>query len=134
MLYRHLSLLPEEVDKLVVGLATLGKQVLGVMREGEGDDLHVDLPVALHELIQGAEVVTPTPDGPVSLKIPKASANGGKLRLAGKGATKRGTKDRGNLYVHLQATLPPAGEPLEAIAEELKALYDDTNIRAKLGV
>ena len=100
----------------------------------EGDDLHVDLPVALHELIQGAEVVTPTPDGPVSLKIPKGSANGGKLRLAGKGATKRGTKDRGNLYVHLQATLPPAGEPLEAIAEQLKALYDDTNIRAKLGV
>ena len=100
----------------------------------EGDHLHVDLPVALHELIQGAEVITPTPDGPVTLKIPKGSANGGKLRLPGKGATRRGTKERGHLYVHLQATLPPNGEALEAMAEELKGLYDSTNIRAKLEV
>lgn len=100
----------------------------------EGDHLHLDLPLGLHELIQGAEVVAPTPDGPVTLKIPKGSSNGGKLRLAGKGATRRGSKDRGNLYVHLQATLPPNGDRIEAMAEELKGLYGDTNIRAKLGV
>lgn len=100
----------------------------------EGDHLHLDLPVALHELIQGAEVVAPTPDGPVTLKVPKGSANGGKLRLTGKGATRRGTKERGNLYVHLQATLPPNDERLETMAEELKSLYGDTNIRSKLGV
>ena len=100
----------------------------------EGDNLHVDLPVALHELIQGAEVIAPTPDGPVTLKVPKGSANGGKLRLAGKGATRRGSKDRGHLYVHLQATLPPASERLDAIGDELKDLYGETNIRARLGV
>ena len=34
----HLALLPEEVDQLEVGGAALGQQVLGVVREGQGDD------------------------------------------------------------------------------------------------
>ena len=35
----HLPLLPEKVDKLEVGGAALGQQVLGVVREGQGNDL-----------------------------------------------------------------------------------------------
>ena len=35
----HLPLLPEEVDQLEVRRAALGQQVLGVVREGERDDL-----------------------------------------------------------------------------------------------
>ena len=34
----HLPLLPEEVDQLKVWSAALRQQVLGVVREGEGDD------------------------------------------------------------------------------------------------
>ena len=35
----HLPLLPEEVDQLEVRSAALRQQVLGVVGEGEGDDL-----------------------------------------------------------------------------------------------
>lgn len=98
----------------------------------EGSNLHLDLPVTIPELINGAEVVAPTPDGPVHLKIPRGSKNGSKLRLGGKGATRRGTSPRGDLYVELNAVLPEDSEKLREIADELESLYAGTNIREKL--
>jgi curved DNA-binding protein len=111
----------------------------------EGPDLHIDLPVTITELVKGGDVVAPTPDGPVHLKIPAGSKNGGKLRLAGKGATirggtkkeKAGKKDvarRGNLYVHLTAVLPQTSDKLGELALELEELYAGENVRAALGV
>ena len=67
MVYRHLSLLPEEVDELVVGVAALGEQVLGVMRERQGDHLQDDY--ALHppqSHLQSPELGTPQQLHPLS--------------------------------------------------------------------
>ena len=36
----------------------------------EGSDLRLDLPVTVPELVQGASVEVPTPDGPVTMKVP----------------------------------------------------------------
>jgi curved DNA-binding protein len=99
----------------------------------EGADLHLELPVTLPELVQGASVEVPTPDGPVTMKVPPHSASGRVLRLRGKGAAKLGSAERGDLYVKLVAELPDPADPrLEAIAKELEPLYEGRDVRARL--
>jgi DnaJ-class molecular chaperone len=98
----------------------------------EGDDLRLELPVTLPELIRGGPVEVPTPDGPVQMKIPPRSQNGRTLRLRERGASKRGG-GTGDLLVNLVARLPEKDDPeLDEIAERLDALYSDVDVRAKL--
>jgi curved DNA-binding protein len=98
----------------------------------EGPDLSLDLPVTLPELIRGASVAVPTPDGPVTMTIPPGSQNGRKLRLRGKGATRPGG-GRGDLFVRLAVRLPEAdGEQLEKVAKEIEGLYGEKSVRAEL--
>lgn len=99
----------------------------------EGNDLSLDLPVTLPELVLGASIEVPTPDGPVTMKVPPRSQNGRKLRLRGKGAPKLGASERGDLYVRLVAELPESEDPkLEALAKELEPLYAGRDPRARL--
>jgi len=97
----------------------------------EGRDLYLDLPVAPWEAALGATVKTPTPNGPVDLKIPPGTRSGQKLRLKGRGIP---GKPPGDIYVIPQIVLPPAK------TEAAKALYEKMkqelafNPRAKLGV
>ena len=101
----------------------------------EQADIFVDVPVTLPELILGASIQVPTLEDPVAMKVPPGSDNGRKLRLRGKGALKRNSKDRGDLFVRLIATLPSSGEPrLTELAKEMESLYEDENVREKLGV
>lgn len=99
-----------------------------------GSDLSLDLPVTLPELVLGASIEVPTPDGPVTMRIPAGSANGRSLRLRGKGVAKLGAAaERGDLYVRLVAELPDPADPrLEAIAKELEPLYEGRDVRARL--
>ncbi len=100
----------------------------------EGADLYVDLPVTLPELVQGASVEVPTPEGPVTMKIPPRSQPGRRLRLRGKGAPRLGGEDeRGELYVRLALTLPDSDDSrLEELATEMEALYGDEDVRRGL--
>jgi curved DNA-binding protein len=90
-----------------------------------GADLEMELPVTLSELILGASVEVPTPDGPVTMRIPPRSQNGRRLRLRGKGAYSRTAGTRGDLIVQLVARLPEErnGE-LEEIGRKLEDLYE----------
>ncbi len=98
----------------------------------EGADLSLELPVTLPELIRGASVEVPTPDGPVTMTIPPGSQNGRKLRLRGKGAARTGGR-RGDLIVRLAARLPDVdGEKLEVVAREIEPLYGSENVRDDL--
>jgi len=98
----------------------------------EGDDLHVDVPVTVPELIRGASIDVPTPDGNVSLKVPPRSQNGRKLRLREKGAKRRGGGS-GDLYVRLQARLPESDDlELDRLAESMEALYGEADVRQAL--
>ena len=83
----------------------------------EGDTLVMDLPISVPDAVLGGKVEAPTPDGPVTLSVPKGSNSGRTLRLKGKGlATARG--GRGDLLVRLLVALPdPPGEDLERFAE-----------------
>jgi curved DNA-binding protein len=99
----------------------------------EGSDLSLDLPVTVPELVLGASIEVPTPDGPVTMKVPPRSQNGRKLRLRGKGAPRLGASERGDLYVTLVAELPEGQDPkLEALAKELEPLYGGRDPRSRL--
>lgn len=70
----------------------------------EGADLHMDLPVSVPDAVLGGKVTVKTPDGAVSMTLPKASNSGQVLRLKGKGAYANGR--RGDLLARLVVTLP----------------------------
>lgn len=86
----------------------------------EGEVLVMDLPVTLYDAVLGGKVEAPTPDGPVTLSIPKGANTGTKLRLKGKGLpdAKGG---RGDLFARLVVVLPENPDPaLEALAEDMR--------------
>ena len=84
----------------------------------DGDDLRMELPVALHEAMLGAEITVPTLKGRVTLRIPPETQNGRTIRLAGQGMP-RGTGGSGDLYVTVRVALPTklADEDREAIRQ-----------------
>jgi DnaJ-class molecular chaperone len=84
----------------------------------EGGALVMDLPISVPDAVLGGKVEAPTPDGPVTLSIPKGSNSGAKLRLKGRGlADAKGV--RGDLFARLVVTLPDAPDAeLEKFAEQ----------------
>ena len=73
----------------------------------EGDDLHVEVPVAVHEAVLGARIEVPSLDGPFRLTLPPGTQGGRQFRVSGRGAP---TLDggRGDLIVHARLVLPQA--------------------------
>lgn len=89
-------------------------------REGPGDaDLTMDLPVTLYEAVLGGKIEAPTPDGPVTLTVPKHSSSGRVLKLRGKGAADAAGV-RGDLYARVQVALPEGDAELERFAETMR--------------
>lgn len=85
----------------------------------EGDMLVMDLPVSVPDAVLGGKVAAPTPDGTVSLTIPKGSNSGATLRLKGRGLPDAKTGLRGDLLARIVVTLPEKVDPeLERFAEE----------------
>lgn len=71
----------------------------------DGDDMRMELPVALHEALLGAEVTVPTLKGRVSLRIPPETQNGRTIRLGGQGMPRAGG-GFGDLFVTVKVVLP----------------------------
>lgn len=96
----------------------------------DGRDLRFKLPVAPWEAALGATVQAPTPQGPVELRIPAGSSQGGQLRLKGKGLP---GAPPGDLYAVLTITVPAAPTPQQETAwAALTRAYADYNPRAAL--
>lgn len=72
----------------------------------EGHDLHLVVPVALHEAALGAKIDIPTFDGPVRLRVPPGTASGQRLRLRERGAPSLRTGARGDLIVEVRLVMP----------------------------
>ena len=83
----------------------------------DGDVLVMDLPITAYDAVLGGKVEAPTPDGPVTLTVPKGANTGSRLRLKGKGLNDSQGR-RGDLFARLVVVLPdkPDAE-LEAFAE-----------------
>lgn len=74
--------------------------------ERKGDDLYVDLPVSIYDLVLGGEVRVPTMSGDVTMTIPQGTQSNKLLRLSGKGMPKPRGSGHGNQYVRLIGMLP----------------------------
>src|SRR2546423_5119690 len=98
----------------------------------DGDDLRLELPVALHEALLGAEVIVPTLKGRVSLRIPPETQNGRTIRLAGQGMPRAGGGS-GDLYVTVKVVLPTKlNEKERELATELAAERRTEDVRGHL--
>jgi DnaJ-class molecular chaperone len=98
----------------------------------DGDNIRLELPVALDEALLGAKVKVPTVDGPVMLSIPKGSSSGKILRLKGKGFHSKDGK-RGDQLVTLMVELPADDSELNRFVEGWSR-KGKGNPRAGLGV
>ncbi|MDQ2992030.1 MAG: J domain-containing protein, partial [Candidatus Eremiobacteraeota bacterium] len=91
----------------------------------KADDLYVDLPVNLFDLVLGGEVKVPTMAGQVSMTIPEGTQNNRLLRLSGKGMPKVKGGDAGDQYVRLIGQLPQnLSEKERKLFKELAAIRD----------
>lgn len=95
------------------------------------NDIYLTLPITPWEAALGTTVVVPTLEGKIDLKIPAGSQGGQKLRIKDRGLP---GKPRGNQYVLLKITTPPAN------TDEAKDFYKKMaeimpfNPREKMGV
>jgi molecular chaperone DnaJ len=72
----------------------------------EGDDLHIAVPIAVHEAALGAKVEVPVPDGHARLRVPPGTQSGQRFRLRERGAPSARDGRRGDLVVEVRIALP----------------------------
>ena len=72
--------------------------------ERSGLDLYLDLPITVGEAYRGAKVRVPTPDGAITLTVPKHAQSGQIARLKGRGVKRKA--EQGDLYIRFQIKLP----------------------------
>jgi curved DNA-binding protein len=96
----------------------------------EGLDLHLDLPITVGEAYRGAKVPVPTPDGDVTLKVPKHAQSGQVLRLKGRGVRRK--DQTGDLYVRFQVRLPE--DDADEVAAAVGVLDEHTRQDLREGI
>jgi molecular chaperone DnaJ len=72
----------------------------------DGDDLHVVVPIAIHEAALGAKVEVPALDGTARLRVPPGTQSGQRFRLRERGAPSARHGRRGDLVIEVRLVLP----------------------------
>jgi len=72
----------------------------------EGDDVHVAVPIAIHEAALGAKIEVPSIDGPARVRVPPGTQSGQKFRLRERGVVSPRDGRRGDLVVEVRLVLP----------------------------
>ncbi len=72
----------------------------------EGDDLHVVVPVAIHEAALGAKIDVAALDGPARVRIPPGTQSGQRFRVHERGIASARDGRRGDLVVEVRLVLP----------------------------
>ena len=72
----------------------------------EGDDVHMQVPIALHEAALGAKIEVPALDGPARVRVPPGTQSGQRFRLRERGAPSPRDGRRGDLVVEVRLVLP----------------------------
>jgi molecular chaperone DnaJ len=74
--------------------------------ERDGDDLHVTVPIAIHEAALGAKIEVPSIDGPARVRVPPGTQSGQRFRLRERGVPSARDGRRGDLVVEVRLVLP----------------------------
>ncbi len=82
------------------------------------DDIHVVVPIGVHEAVLGTRIDVPSLEGPVSLRIPPGTRAGQQFRLRDRGAP-TAAGGRGDLIFETRLVLP------EVVDERAKAFMRD---------
>lgn len=98
-----------------------------------GNTIHVTVPISFTEAALGADIVVPTLDGTVTVRVPAGTASGTVLRVKGHGSEDaKGVV--GDLRVTVEVQVPRTlTDDQRELLEKLRASTDD-NPRAHLGV
>ena len=84
----------------------------------KGRDLYTTVPVVDDDAVLGAEVLVPSLDGKLQLRVPAGSQSGKVFRLRGKGLPGLKGGVAGDLYATLEIRVP------EQLTDEVRGLYE----------
>lgn len=81
-------------------------------------DIYHEVDIAPWEAVLGAEIIVPTLDGSIKLKVPAGTEGGQKLRVRARGLPKGKTGERGDFYVSVHLVLP------KQVSEDERRLWE----------
>jgi molecular chaperone DnaJ len=100
----------------------------------EGDDLHLTVPVAVHEAALGAKIDIPTLDGPARLRVPPGTQSGQRFRLRERGIPSPRDGRRGDVVVEVRLALPKfLDERSKELLREFGRINNAEDVRRELG-
>ena len=93
----------------------------------DGDDVHVVVPVAIHEAALGARIDVPAIAGTARLRVPPGTQSGQKFRLKERGIPSFRSGIRGDLVVEVRLMLPRVlDERSKALLREFGAINGES--------
>jgi molecular chaperone DnaJ len=88
----------------------------------DGLDLHITVPIAVHEAALGARIDVPALEGTARLRVPAGTQSGQRFRLRGRGIP-AATGEAGDLVVEVRLVLPASlDERSKSLLEEFGRL------------
>jgi molecular chaperone DnaJ len=72
----------------------------------DGDDLHIVVPVSIHEAALGAKIYVPSLEGQARVRVPPGTQSGQRFRLRERGVPSARSGQRGDLVVEIRLVLP----------------------------
>ncbi|MEG0508298.1 MAG: molecular chaperone DnaJ [Eubacterium sp.] len=87
----------------------------------EEDDIYFEIPITFAQAALGAELVVPTIDGKVKLKVPEGTQTGKVFRLKSKGVPNVNGRGRGDQYITVRVEVP---KKLNKKQKELLKTFD----------
>ena len=100
-----------------VGVVLLHRARDGAFRR-DGLDLHITVPIAVHEAALGARIDVPALEGTARLRVPAGTQSGQRFRMRGRGIPSA-SGESGDLVVEVRLVLPPA------LVERSKSLLEE---------
>jgi molecular chaperone DnaJ len=93
----------------------------------QGDDLHLVVPIGVHQAVLGGVVDVPTLEEPVKLRIPPGTQGGRQFRVAQRGVPKA-TGGRGDLIAEVRIVLPTVvDDRAKELIREIGKLYTESS-------
>jgi molecular chaperone DnaJ len=94
----------------------------------DGDNLLLELPINVAQAALGDEVMVPTLEGEVSLRIPPGTQPGATFRIKGRGVPRLNSRRRGDLIVVVKVVVPTSLNPQQRrLLEELAKSFDHSD-------